>query len=387
MGRLGRYIFLNAAVAFLAVASTLTLMVWLTQALRRFDMLTTQGQTLLSYAGIVGLTLPTFLLVTAPLALFLAVLYTLNRLNGDSELVVMSAAGVSTWQVFRPLFFLAIIVSLISGAISTHIGPLSTRILRERLAKVNADIVTSVAIPGRFTAIERGLTLHVRDRSAGGTLHGIFIHDGRDKVAQTFVSERGRIIDGPNGLVLVLEQGSLHRTGDASSTAIDNSIVEFDRYAFDLSQFTSAPTVGNLGPAERPLIDIIAPPPNDPAFLADPARFRLELHQRLAAPLYPFAAFMIAFAFLSAPRTTRQSRWLAIASASAAVGLLQLAAFASIGLLARSDDAVPLIYVFPIVAVALSLLAIRTQFEARVPPLIQRVVDAAVLRFERMETT
>jgi len=385
MGRLGRYIFLNAAVAFVAVLSTLTLMVWLTQALRRFDMLTTQGQTILAYAGIVGLTLPTFLLVTTPLALFLAVLYTLNRLNGDSELVVMSAAGVSTWQVFRPLFYLAIIVSLVSAAFAIHLGPLSMRTLRDRLAKVNADIVTNVAIPGRFTTIERGLTLHVRDRSGGGTLHGIFIHDAREKIEQTFIAERGRIIDGPNGLVLVLEQGSLHRTGDATGPTIDNSIVEFDRYAFDLSQFTSAPTLSSHGPAERAIWEIIAPAPDDPSFVADPARFRVELHQRLASPLYPFAAFVIAFAFLGAPRTTRQSRWLAIASAAACVGLLQLSAFASLGLLARSEYGIPLIYLFPLAVIALGLFSIRSQFEARVPALIQRLVDAAVARIERLE--
>jgi lipopolysaccharide export system permease protein len=385
MGRLGRYIFLNTAIAFVAIVSTLTLMVWLTQALRRFDMLASQGQTLLIYASVVGLTLPTFLLVTTPLALFLAVLYTLNRLNGDSELVVMSAAGVSIWQTFRPLAYLAILVSLISAAIAIHLGPLSVRALRDLLSKVNADIVTNVAIPGRFTTIERGLTLHVRDRSTGGTLHGIFIHDARDRTAQTFVSERGRIIDGPNGMVLVLEQGSLHRASDASATAIDNSIVEFERYAFDLSQFTKAPTPGSYAPSERPLIDLIAPAPNDPAYLADPARFRMELHQRLAGPLYPFAAFMIAFAFLGAPRTTRQSRWLAILSAALCVAVLQLGAFASIGLIARSEWATPLIYLFPAVTIALGFVAMHSRYEARIPAFIQRIMDAAVRRLERLE--
>jgi lipopolysaccharide export system permease protein len=288
--------------------------------------------------------------------------------------------------VFRPLFYLAIVISLISAAIAIHFGPLSMRTLRERLSKVNADIVTNVAIPGRFTAIERGLTLHVRDRSAGGTLHGIFIHDARDRIAQTFVSERGRIIDGPNGLVLVLEQGSLHRAGDATSAAIDNSIVEFDRYAFDLSQFTTAPTADSLAPSERPFFDLLAPAPDDPAVAADPARFRRELHQRLAAPLYPFAAFMIAFAFLGAPRTTRQSRWLAIASAAVCVGLLQLGAFASIGMLARYPYTAPLMYLIPIVAIALALLAMRSRYEARVPAFIQRFMDLAVARIERLES-
>jgi lipopolysaccharide export system permease protein len=385
MGRLGRYIFLNGAIAFVAIVSTLTVMVWLTQALRRFELVTAQGQSLLAFGGIVGLTLPTFLLVTSPLALFLAAVYTLNRLNGDSELVVMSAAGVSTWQLFRPLFYLAIMVSLVSAAIAIHLGPLSMRALRERLSRVNADIVANVAIPGRFTAIERGLTLHVRDRSPGGTLHGIFIHDARDNVAQTFIADRGRIIDGPAGLVLVLEQGSLHRTSSAGNTDIDNSIVGFERYAFDLSQFASAPTEAAFGANERPIWEVLWPAPDDPHYKSDPARFRLELHQRLAAPLYPLAAFVIAFAFLGSPSTTRQSRWLAIAGATACMVVLQVGAFAAIGLIARSELAAPLIYLFPLAALGLGMTVVRGRFEARAPAFARWLADRLLARVERLE--
>lgn len=390
MGRLGRYIFLTSSVAFLAVVSTLTLMVWLTQALRRFDLLTSQGQTLLVFGSIVALTLPTFLLVTTPAALFIAVLYTLNRLNGDTELVVMSAAGVAPWQIFAPLCLLASLVAISSGAIAMHYGPLSMRSLRDQLARVNADIVTNVAIPGRFTTIQRGLTLHVRDRSAGGTLHGIFIHDARERIAQTFIAERGRIIDAPDGLFLVLEQGSLHRSGSdtvagATARQVDNSIVQFERYAFDLSQFTSALNTGDYRPHERPIGEILWPSPDDPGFKAGPDSYRVEQHQRLAAPLYPLATFAIAFAFLGAPRTTRQSRWIAIAGATVFVAMLQVAAFGVLALLSRSPIGVPLIYLFPLAAIALGVAAASGRFEARTPRIFQRIADAIVKRVERLE--
>ncbi len=390
MGRLGRYIFVTSAVAFVAVVSTLTLMVWLTQALRRFDLLTSQGQTLLVFGSIIALTLPTFLLVTTPAALFIAVLYTLNRLNGDSELVVMSAAGIGPWQIFGPLFLLASLVAISSGAIAMHYGPLSMRSLRDQLARVNADIVTNVAIPGRFTTVQRGLTLHVRDRSAGGTLHGIFIHDAREKLAQTFIAERGRIIDAPGGLFLVLEQGSLHRSGSdtvagATARQVDNSIVQFERYAFDLSQFTKAMSKGVYRPYERSIGEILWPSADDPVYKNEPDGFRVEQHQRLAAPLYPLATFAIAFVFLGAPRTNRQSRWLAIAGATASVALLQVAAFGILGLLARSPIGVPLIYLFPLVAIALGLAAAGGRIQVRAPRFLQRFADALVKRVERLE--
>ena len=271
-----------------------------------------------------------------------------------------------------------------------HYGPLSMRSLRDQLAKVNADIVTNVAIPGRFTTIQRGLTLHVRDRSAGGTLHGIFIHDARELIAQTFIAERGRIIDARDGLFLVLEQGSLHRSGSntvSGTTArqADNSIVQFERYAFDLSQFTKALSTGVYRPHERPIADILWPSPDDPGYKDEPEGFRIEWHQRLAAPLFPLATFAIAFVFLGAPSTNRQSRWLAIAGATVSMAVLQGVAFGLLTVLARSPLGVPLIYLLPLSAFALGLAAAAGRIQSRAPRFLQRFADALVKRVERLE--
>ena len=69
-------------------------MIWITQALRELDLLTGKGQTILIFLTVTGLSLPALITVISPVALFIATLYTLNRLNGDSELIVMSAAGM-----------------------------------------------------------------------------------------------------------------------------------------------------------------------------------------------------------------------------------------------------------------------------------------------------
>jgi lipopolysaccharide export system permease protein len=55
---------------------------------------------------------------------------------------------------------------------------------------------------------------------------------------------------------------------------------------------------------------------------------RAELHDRFLAPIYPFAFAALTFAFLGAPRTTRQSRNFSIGGAVLAVFGLRLAGFA-----------------------------------------------------------
>lgn len=383
MGRLDRYLFSTAAIAFLAVLGSLTTMVWLTQVLRRFDLLATQGQTLIIFLMVTGLALPMLMLVIAPIALFIAIVFTLNRLNADSELIVMSAAGVSRWQVFRPLLLLTMIVATLSVIVSAEVGPYTLRKLREQVAKVNADIITNVAIPGKFTTIDRGLTFHVRERGPNGLMIGLFVYDGRNPDNEsTYIAERGRITQTEHNVYLILDQGVLQRKQGKDKTP---NFVEFQRYAFDMSQFNSAQSVSYRA-TDLALIDLLWADVNDPTYKQDPARFRTELHKRLSAPLYPLAAFIIAFGFLGNARTTRQSRGLAIGGAAAAFAAIEIAGFGTAGFVARNALLTPLPYLVPLSGIAFGLLVSAGLIRLEVPSFIQKIADAIAARVERLQT-
>src|SRR6185436_19763705 len=101
MGSISRYIFRTTLGAFLVVLVSLTAVIWVTQALRDIDIMTSQGQTILVFVGITGLIIPLLVLVIAPIALLIAVAHVLNKLSNDSEIIVMNAAGMSPWVLFR----------------------------------------------------------------------------------------------------------------------------------------------------------------------------------------------------------------------------------------------------------------------------------------------
>lgn len=383
MGRLDRYLFTTAGVAFLAVLGSLTTMVWLTQVLRRFDLLATQGQTIIVFLTVTALALPMLMLVIAPIALFIACVYTLNRFNADSELVVLAAAGVSRWRIFRPLLALTLLVSLLSILVSAHFGPMTLRVLRDQVAKVNADILANVVVPGRFTTFDRQLTFHIRERSPNGTLYGIFVFDARDPANETtYIAERGRISSSGTGSFLLLEQGSLQR---AQGPGKSPNFIQYQRYAFDMSQFSAAAAV-EYRASDRPLAELIWPRENDALYKQNPQRFRAELHKRLSSPLYPLAALIIAFAFLGEARTTRQSRGVAIAGAAAAFAAIEIAGFGTSGFVARSPAATPLPYLVPLTGIVLGLLYIFGWIRLQVPAFIQRTADAISDRIERLQS-
>src|SRR5580693_5321988 len=125
MTRIERYIFRTALIAFLAGLFALTAVIWVTQALRQFDLLTSKGQTIIVFFTMTGLTIPSLIAIIAPVALFAGVLYCLNKLNGDSELVVMSASGVGPMTLLRPFVVLFILVFVLVAAMTTKVMPWS----------------------------------------------------------------------------------------------------------------------------------------------------------------------------------------------------------------------------------------------------------------------
>ena len=327
MGSINEYILRATLGAFLIVLVSLTAVIWVTQALRDIDIMTSQGQTILVFVGITGLIIPLLVLVIAPIALLIAVAHVLNKLSNDLEIIVMNAAGMSPWVLFRAFVAAALVVSVLVGAISAYFAPKGLRMLRDWLTAVRANVVSSIVQPGRFTTIENGVTIHIRERRPNGQLAGIFLDDRRNPNERvTVLSEIGELLDNESGTYLVLQKGIVQRQETGQR---DPAMVVFDRYAFDLSQFAGGAQSAKYSIRERYLWQLLFPDPKDQFYVEQPGQFRAELHDRLMAPLYPLAFVVIAYAYLGAPRTTRQSRTLSMLGAIGGVALLRLIGFAS----------------------------------------------------------
>src|SRR5262249_55642715 len=154
-------------------------------------------------------------------------------------LIVMNAAGMPPWLLFRSFLSVGIVVSLLVAAISIYVSPWGLRELRRWLTEVRADLVSNVVQPGRFIKLEARLTLHIRERLPNGQLLGILIDDQRNpKERANVLAEKGDIVKNKRGVFLVLENGSAQRQETGQR---DPTIVLFDSYGFDLSWLANGP--------------------------------------------------------------------------------------------------------------------------------------------------
>jgi lipopolysaccharide export system permease protein len=276
-------------------------------------------------------------------------------------------------------------VSALVFALSAFIAPDGMRRLKNWQREITADVLSNVLQTGKFVEIERNLTLRVRERAPGGLLLGIFIDDRRDpKERVTIIAERGTVLKNDRGSFLILSEGNLQRF---QSTQRDPAFVAFDRNAFDMSRIGSPAANVSFSIRERYLWELLDPDPNEPLFKQFAGQFRAEMHERLIAPLYPLVLLALTFAFLAAPRTTRQSRALSITGAIAAVSGLRLIGFALTVLAATSVFAAPFQYALLLATFAFSAWVITYVIVLEPPPIVTDTINRLVERISRRPAT
>ena len=372
-----RHIFKRVGFSFLFVLGSLTGVVWVTQALRRLDLVTVKGQTVWLFFEMTVMALPSLVIVVTPFAVLFALVSTLSTLHSDSELVVINSTGGSRMIVLRPILLFVVASALVMGVMTIYLAPLAKLHLRDLITEVRADFIASVVVPGKFSSVEKGLTVHIRDRSSDGALVDLLLHDERDpEVPTTILAKRGRVAEISDLSLLILSDGSIHRR---MATDKKTNIVEFEQYAFDLSNMKqTGESDASIKPSERTTLDLINLDAEEWYVKVRYGRFVAELHDRFVQPLYPIAFGLIVILFLGDPRTNRQSRNMATTGAVVGSIAVRTVGFVLNSIVLTAPGAVPLLYIFPLGVIAVSLLLILTGRALSIPTFVFDYGERAV---------
>jgi lipopolysaccharide export system permease protein len=261
--------------------------------------------------------------------------------------------------------------------VSIYLSPKALRELRSWVTDIRANMIGTIVQPGRFAVLDNKLTIHIRHRVANGQLLGVLIDDQRNpKERVTILAEKGDIATNDRGTYLVLESGTAQRHEAGQR---DPTIVRFDQYAFDLSRLASAsPQAIVYSVQERYVSELMESAEKDPRYSGAPGQLTAELHNRITAPLYPLVFLVVTFAYLGAPRTTRQSRAISILGATAAVAAVRVVGF--VGVLAGAQKPVALAtpYLAIFAAAALGAWAISRGVIIEPPAFIMNSINAAL---------
>ena len=175
---------------------------------------------------------PNVIAFTCPMAVLVGVIIGLAKMQGDSELVAIRAAGTGNWQLSIPIILLGIVLSVFAFLINLKGVPFAAGIVRQVALQTALYKLESPIEPGVFNAEINGYTIYVKEGNINeGTWGKIFIYneDKKANLVRLITSESGRI----------------DNTGDRSELILNNAVVSTFSLTDESKKFISE-NVGEL---------------------------------------------------------------------------------------------------------------------------------------------
>lgn len=352
MRRITRYVLRQTVMVMVFVTAAFSAAVWLIQSLRLIDLIVNRGLSAGLFIYMAILILPRFVDVVLPVAVFVAVLFTYNKLISESELVVMRAAGMSPGALARPALLVGMIGMAVLYSLSLYFLPTANRAFKDLQFEIRNRFASVLIQDGIFNTLSDRLTIYVNSRDPNGELHSLLIEDARDPDKPvTIFAERGAFADTAEGPRILMANGNRLQRDRATGKL---SVLTFEKYTLDLGSLRDAPGVRDRQPDERYLSELLFPTDQGGRRIRDRSLL-VEANLRLVDPLAALALALLPVACLLQGEFNRRGQarrvllaiLLALGFEMLDIGLKNLAA--------RSNVAVPLLYLnvlLPIMATA-----------------------------------
>lgn len=185
---LDRYILKELFVPFSISLGILCFIVLTKEMLRLVELLVTNGVGLLTIGKIIVNLMPSFLVLTLPMACLISSITTFSRLSFDKELVAMRAAGLSLLRIAVPVVVFSFFVFLATLFLSQWGQPWSSISLKKLAISLIQDQLHLALEHGAFNEPADNLVIFVPKPEPGEKARGIFILDQRDPVKEVIIT-------------------------------------------------------------------------------------------------------------------------------------------------------------------------------------------------------
>lgn len=231
------------------------------------------GLPVLAAVKVLVLRLPSFLVLSFPMATLMATLLAYSRLSGSSELTALRSVGVSTRRMVLPAMALALVMSLLTFMFNDAIVPRAnleaTNSLERALGKAIATEQSDNALYSRFTDVKlangesvKWLThiFHARQFRKGVMLDVTLLDFSRHGYRQMLTALTGKwneeqgMWEFNKGRITNIDVAS----GTTTSASFDRYLYPFTRDPIEVAQLptdASTMTVGQALTAERLLLE------------------------------------------------------------------------------------------------------------------------------------
>ena len=223
---------------FLLILFTISLIIWVLQAVNFLDFVTEDGHGFLVYFQYTLHNFPKILSRIFPFAVFLAFTYIILKYENKNELVIFWNFGVKKIDFINFFIKFSFGFVLISMLLNALITPYMQDKARSFIRTSDLDFFESILKPKKFIDIIENLTIYFEEKDESGKFKNIFLNDKSNQSSQITFAKRGKIEIRGNKKVLVLEEGETIKDVNGKISKFN-----FSKTDFNISKFTTKTTL------------------------------------------------------------------------------------------------------------------------------------------------
>jgi len=237
---------------FLLVIFTISIIIWVLQAVNYLDFVIEDGHGFLVYFKYTLLSFPKIISRIYPFAIFLAFSYILLKYENKNELVIFWNFGIKKINFINFFIKFSLWFVLVSLLLNAVITPFTQDKARSFIRSSNLDFFESILKPKKFIGVIGNLTIYFDEKNKNGELINIFLNEKTDaNNSLTTFAKTATINIKSNTKILTLYDGR-------SINVINGKISEFEfsKTDYNISKFSSN-TIMHQKTQEVTTIDLI----------------------------------------------------------------------------------------------------------------------------------
>ena len=233
-------LFKDILVFFIIFSLSLSIIVWVIQAVNFLDFVSEDGHGFNIYFSYTLLNFPKIYSKLFLITFFISIIYVIIKYEENNELILFWISGISKVEFTINILKFSIFFFIAQALLTIVITPITQDLARSYIRASNIDMFPSLISEKKFIDTVSDLTIYIDEIDRNKNLmKNIFIKDqsGGGEKFQLIIAKTGKIANYNNNNILVLKEGEIFNRNKSSYNSF-----KFTNFEFNLSKFTTKTT-------------------------------------------------------------------------------------------------------------------------------------------------